>query len=101
MQSTTYTPFRGTEKGGGGERSRQRIRKATQKEAETEKETENETEREGGRKNAREGKTEGGGGKTQKQHTQKGTNGKGPDALDWFLHGQSLAAGDGEAGSLL
>ena len=29
---------------------------------------------------------------------QKGKNGKGPDALDWFLHSQSLAGGDGEAG---
>lgn len=33
-------------------------------------------------------------GKDTERHTQKGTNGKGPDALDWFLHGQSLAAGD-------
>ena len=32
---------------------------------------------------------------------QKGKNGNGPDALDWFLHSQSLAGGDGEAGSLL
>ena len=77
-----------------GERSRRRrIRKTTQKEAETEKE--NETEREDGRKNAREGKME------AKLTQQQGKNGKGPDALDWFLHGQSLAGGDGEARSLL
>lgn len=69
-----------------------------------EKETENETEREGGRKNAREGKTEGRGGKdTEEKLTQQKEkkNGKGPDALDWFLHDQSLTGGDGEARSLL
>lgn len=100
QQSTTYTPFRGTEKGE-GERSRQRIRKATQKEAETEKETENETERKAEERTRERERRKGEGGKTQKRHTQKGTNGKGPDALDWFLHGQSLAAGDGEAGHVL
>lgn len=68
-----------------------------------ETEKENETEREGGRKNARERKTEGGGGKDTEKLTQQKDkkNGKGPDALDWFLHDQSLTGGDGEARSLL
>ena len=54
------------------------------------------------RRRERERRKGGGGKDTEATVTQKkGTNGKGPDALDWFLHGQSLAAGDREAGSLL
>lgn len=104
MQSLhTYTPFHGTEKGErrekqtkrnkknpikrgqNGERERMRLRGKVEERTQ-------ERERQKGKE-----------GKTQKRnsHNKRKKNGKGPDALDWFLHDQSLTGGDGEARSLL